>query len=149
MVRLLKPLDYYLDKYGTALYGINKLYLLMEKQHNRGQDGVGVANVKLGTEPGTRYISRVRSNQPNPIKDVFAKINSRFQTIQTEDPEKLKNVDWLQKNTRTLPRWRCLKSILIILRYLVKQSLGTYVDGSPRGGLPPGGRRPGARTNEQ
>ncbi|MCH2207867.1 MAG: hypothetical protein MK132_18595 [Lentisphaerales bacterium] len=98
MVRLLKPMDYYLKKYGTALYGINKLYLLMEKQHNRGQDGVGVANVKLGTAPGTRYISRVRSNQPNPIKDVFAKVNSRFQKIQEEDPEKLQDVDWLQKN---------------------------------------------------
>ena len=98
MVRLLKPLDYYLQKYGTALYGINKLYLLMEKQHNRGQDGVGVANVKLDTEPGTRYISRIRSNEPNPIKDVFAKVNARFQKIQEDDPEKLKDTDWLQKN---------------------------------------------------
>ncbi|NQZ58193.1 MAG: amidophosphoribosyltransferase [Lentisphaeraceae bacterium] len=98
MVRLLKPLDYYLEKYGTALYGMNKLYLLMEKQHNRGQDGVGVANVKLDSEPGSRYISRIRSNQTNPIKDVFAKVNSRFQKIQEEDPEKLKDVEWLQKN---------------------------------------------------
>ena len=98
MVRLLKPLDYYIEKYGTALYGINKLYLLMEKQHNRGQDGVGVANVKLGTPPGTRYISRIRSNEPNPIKDAFAKVNSRFVNIQKEDPAKLKDSKWLQDN---------------------------------------------------
>jgi amidophosphoribosyltransferase len=97
MVRLLKPLGHYLEKYGTALYGINKLYLLMEKQHNRGQDGVGVANVKLGTKPGTRYISRIRSNQANPIKDVFSRINKRFQVLQREQPEKLKDPHWLQE----------------------------------------------------
>ena len=57
LVRLLKPLDYYLEKYGTATYGINKLYLLMEKQHNRGQDGAGVANIKFDMNPGERYIS--------------------------------------------------------------------------------------------
>ena len=98
MVRLLKPLDYYIEKYGTFLYGLNKLYLLMEKQHNRGQDGAGVANIKLDVEPGTRYISRYRSNLPNPIKDIFAHINERFAEVQKKSPEKLKDTKWLQEN---------------------------------------------------
>ena len=75
MVRLLKPLEYYKEKYGTVYYGINKMYLLMEKQHNRGQDGAGFASIKFDTRPGTRYISRVRSNKQQPIQDVFNKIN--------------------------------------------------------------------------
>ena len=68
MVRLLKPLEYYREKYGTPFYGLNKLFLLMQKQHNRGQDGAGVANIKLDTTPGSRYISRYRSNGNNAIK---------------------------------------------------------------------------------
>ena len=75
MVRLLKPLEYYKEKYGTAFYGINKMYLLMEKQHNRGQDGAGFASLKFNVSPGTRYISRVRSNKSQPIQDIFAQIN--------------------------------------------------------------------------
>ena len=71
LVRLLKPLDYYLEKYGTVLYGLNKLYLLMEKQHNRGQDGAGIANIKLDVPAGSRYISRYRSTATNPIQDIF------------------------------------------------------------------------------
>ena len=63
LIRLLKPLEFYKEKYGTAFYGIQKMYLLMEKQHNRGQDGAGFASIKLDVEPGERYISRVRSNQ--------------------------------------------------------------------------------------
>ena len=98
MVRLLKPLDHYIEKYGTFLYGLNKLYLLMEKQHNRGQDGAGVANIKLDVDPGTRYISRYRSNVTNPIKDIFAHINERFAEVQEESPEKLKDAKWLQDN---------------------------------------------------
>ena len=70
MVRLLKPLQYYKDKYGTAFYAINKMYLLMEKQHNRGQDGAGFASIKFDVDPGTRYISRVRSNEQQPIHQV-------------------------------------------------------------------------------
>jgi amidophosphoribosyltransferase len=69
-VRLLKPLEFYKEKYGTAFYGIQKMYLLMEKQHNRGQDGAGFASIKLDMEPGERYISRVRSNHAQPIQDV-------------------------------------------------------------------------------
>ncbi|HRC67753.1 MAG TPA: amidophosphoribosyltransferase, partial [Bacteroidales bacterium] len=73
-IRLLKPLEYYLGKYGTSLYGLNKLQLLMEKQHNRGQDGAGVACIKLGLLPGKKYINRVRSNATTSIKDVFDQI---------------------------------------------------------------------------
>lgn len=97
-IRLKKPLEYYLEKYGTATYGVNKLYLLMEKQHNRGQDGAGVANIKLDVAPGERYISRVRSNDNQPIKEIFAKINGRFHEIMDEDPALLKDVNWLKKN---------------------------------------------------
>ena len=88
MVRLLKPLQYYKDKYGTAFYGVNKMYLLMEKQHNRGQDGAGLASIKFNVEPGTRYISRIRSNQPQPIKDIFGKVNERINGVLEENPEK-------------------------------------------------------------
>ncbi|NBG64491.1 amidophosphoribosyltransferase [Acidiluteibacter ferrifornacis] len=98
LVRLLKPLDYYLEKYGTATYGINKLYLLMEKQHNRGQDGAGVANIKFDMQPGERYISRHRSNSNKPIQDVFDKINGAIQEVYEKDPELLKDTDWLKKN---------------------------------------------------
>lgn len=97
-IRLLKPLEYYQKKYGTALYGLNKLYLLMEKQHNRGQDGAGVANIKLNVAPGNRYISRYRSVVTNPIQDIFNKINGRFEEIAEKNPEKLKDVNWLREN---------------------------------------------------
>jgi len=98
MIRLLKPLDYYIKKYGTPLYGINKLYLLMEKQHNRGQDGAGVANIKFDVEPGTRYISRTRAVGSGAIKEIFSKINSKFQDINSKNPEKLNDAAWLKKN---------------------------------------------------
>ena len=95
LLRLKKPLQYYRDKYGTAFYGLNKMYLLMEKQHNRGQDGAGLANIKLDVPPGKRYISRVRSNEKSPIKDVFEKINTRFQDLTSEE---LKDSQWLKEN---------------------------------------------------
>jgi len=95
LIRLLKPLDYYQKKYGTILYGLNRLYLLMEKQHNRGQDGVGVATIKLNTKSGQRYISRQRSNASQPISDVFEKINKRFTNL---SPEQLKDVKWMKEN---------------------------------------------------
>lgn len=98
LVRLLKPLQYYKDKYGTAFYGINKMYLLMEKQHNRGQDGAGFASIKFDVEPGTRYISRVRSNDQQPIQDVFAKINSRLNGVLQEYPERANDLDWQLSN---------------------------------------------------
>jgi amidophosphoribosyltransferase len=87
LLRLLKPLEYYKEKYGTAFYGIQKMYLLMEKQHNRGQDGAGFASIKLDVKPGQRYISRVRSNQQQPIQDVFAQINDRINEELTAHPE--------------------------------------------------------------
>jgi amidophosphoribosyltransferase len=98
LVRLLKPIDYYIKKYGTATYGLDKMYLLMEKQHNRGQDGAGIANIKFDVDPGQRYISRYRSNDQQPIKDIFGKINAKFQAVVDEDPERLKDADWLKKN---------------------------------------------------
>jgi len=98
MVRLLKPLQYYKDKYGSAFYGINKMYLLMEKQHNRGQDGAGFASIKFDVKPGTRYISRVRSNEQQPIQDVFAKINSRLNAVIAENPDKTNDLDWQLAN---------------------------------------------------
>lgn len=98
LLRLKKPLEYYIDKYGTAFYGLNKMYLLMEKQHNRGQDGAGLANIKLDMKPGERYISRSRSVDPKPIQDIFTTINSRFEEIAEHSPEKLKDVDFLKKN---------------------------------------------------
>ena len=98
LLRLKKPLEYYRDKYGTALYGINKLYLLMEKQHNRGQDGAGVANIKLNVEPGKRYISRQRSIGSKPIQEVFDHINSRFKNLEKTSPELLKDCDYLRAN---------------------------------------------------
>ena len=98
LIRLRKPLSYYQEKYGSALYGLSKLYLLMEKQHNRGQDGAGVATVKLDMPPGNRYISRYRSNSNQPIKDVFTKINAKFQEVEERDPELLKDTDWLKSN---------------------------------------------------
>ncbi len=92
LLRLLKPLEYYKEKYGSAFYGIQKMYLLMEKQHNRGQDGAGFASIKLDVEPGQRYISRVRSNQQQPIQDVFKQINERINEELTQHPEYNDNV---------------------------------------------------------
>jgi amidophosphoribosyltransferase len=98
LIRLLKPLDYYIEKYGSATYGINKMYLLMEKQHNRGQDGAGLANIKFDVEPGQRYISRYRSNTSHAIKDIFEKVHHKFQTAYDKHPEKIKDAKWLKEN---------------------------------------------------
>lgn len=98
LLRLKQPLQYYVDKYGTAFYGLNKLHLLMEKQHNRGQDGAGVANIKLNMEPGERYISRYRSTDSKPIQDIFDKINGRLKQIVEENPDKVKDVEFLKKH---------------------------------------------------
>jgi len=86
-IRLLKPLEYYKEKYGSAFYGVNKMYLMMEKQHNRGQDGAGFASIKLDTKPGERYISRVRSVEQQPIQDIFAQINERINNALVANPE--------------------------------------------------------------
>ena len=97
-IRLLKPLSYYQKKYGTALYGLNKLYLLMEKQHNRGQDGAGVATIKLDIEPGKRYISRHRSMAPNAVSDIFEYVQKKFADIHKNTPEKMEDAEWLKQN---------------------------------------------------
>ncbi len=86
-IRLLKPLDFYKKKYGTAFYGINKMYLIMEKQHNRGQDGAGFASIKLDMQPGERYISRVRSIKQQPIQDIFDQINTRINDLLIQNPD--------------------------------------------------------------
>ncbi len=98
LIRLLKPLDYYKKKYGSAFYGVNKMYLMMEKQHNRGQDGAGFASIKLDTAPGERYISRVRSIAQQPIQDIFAQINERINKEFAEHPEYTEDVDLQKKN---------------------------------------------------
>ncbi|MBP6335717.1 MAG: amidophosphoribosyltransferase, partial [Bacteroidia bacterium] len=98
LIRLLKPLSFYQKKYGTAFYGTNKLYLLMEKQHNRGQDGAGVANIKFDVEPGTRYISRYRSNDPKAIADLFARINKKYEDVRINNPDQLEDTAWLKKH---------------------------------------------------
>ena len=98
LVRLKKPLQFYKDKYGSAFYGINKMYLLMEKQHNRGQDGAGFASVKFNVEPGTRYVSRIRSNKSQPIQDIFAQINERINGVFENFPEKKNDVSWQEEN---------------------------------------------------
>ncbi len=98
LVRLLKPLEFYKEKYGSAFYGIQKMYLMMEKQHNRGQDGAGFASIKLDVEPGERYISRVRSNQAQPIQDVFAQINERINEELTANPEYVDDVAAQKRN---------------------------------------------------
>ncbi|MBE7641272.1 MULTISPECIES: amidophosphoribosyltransferase [Salegentibacter] len=97
-IRLLKPLEYYKEKYGTAFYGINKMYLMMEKQHNRGQDGAGFANIKLNTAPGDRYISRIRSNEAQPIQDIFEQINGRINDEIKANPEYADDVALQKKN---------------------------------------------------
>ncbi len=98
IIRLLKPLEYYKEKYGTAFYGVNKMYLMMEKQHNRGQDGAGFASIKLDVAAGERYMSRVRSIAQQPIQDIFDQINDRINTAFKEHPEHENNVAWQKKN---------------------------------------------------
>ncbi|WP_410219644.1 class II glutamine amidotransferase [Pedobacter sp.] len=97
-IRLLKPLSYYQEKYGTTLYGLNKLYLLMEKQHNRGQDGAGIATIKLDMKPGSRYISRYRSMAQNAVSDIFSYVQNKFVNIQEETPELMKDAEYLKQN---------------------------------------------------
>ncbi|MFK8297006.1 amidophosphoribosyltransferase [Capnocytophaga cynodegmi] len=97
MVRLLKPLSFYKEKYGTTFYGINKMYLMLEKQHNRGQDGAGLATIKLDMQPGERYISRVRSNQPQPIQDIFTQVNQRISELLKENPNLKEDVQAQKK----------------------------------------------------
>ena len=106
LIRLRKPFQHYMDKYNTPMYGLNKLYLMMEKQVNRGQDGAGVANIKINVKPGSRYISRYRSVEPQAVSDIFGKINKKFRKAQKLAKETKRetgidavhDADWWQEN---------------------------------------------------
>ena len=98
LLRLKKPLQFYTEKYGTAFYGLNKMYLLMQKQHHRGQDGAGLANIKIDIDPGKKYISRIRSNDAQPIRDVFSKVMARFSDLEKSNPELIKDSAYLKEN---------------------------------------------------
>ncbi|MBC8046580.1 MAG: amidophosphoribosyltransferase [Fimbriimonadaceae bacterium] len=100
LIRLLKPLEYYKQKYGTALYGLNKLYLLMEKQHNRGQDGAGVATIKINLESGYKYIDVQRSPNPNAIKEVFDEIFSHIRKKKRGNKKNFNDPDWVKHNVK-------------------------------------------------
>lgn len=99
MLRLLKPLEYYQEKYGNT-WALNRMYLLMEKQHNRGQDGAGLANIKFNTKPGEHYINITKSNSSTPIQDVFAEAFKDMRTLKTTNPEESKDINWLKNNAR-------------------------------------------------
>lgn len=98
LVRLLKPLEYYLAKYGTSFYGQEKMYLLMQKQQNRGHDGAGIACIKMNPEPGQKYINLFKSNADQPIKSIFSQIYSQFQSTIKRNPDRIKDVQWLKWN---------------------------------------------------
>jgi len=98
LIRLLKPLVYYKKKYGTAFYAVNKMYLMMEKQHNRGQDGAGIATIKFDMQPGERYIARVRSAEKQPIQDIFDQINTRIQGVLDDHPDQHEDLDFLKEH---------------------------------------------------
>lgn len=98
LIRLLKPLEYYKEKYGTWMYGLNKLYLLMEKQHNRGQDGAGLVSLKIDYTPGEEYLDRYRSVKENPIKDIFDHIRNLYQRVEEKNTELFSDAQWAKKN---------------------------------------------------
>ncbi len=97
-LRLRKPLQHYIEKYGTPTYAVSKMYLLMQKQHNRGQDGVGVANIKVDMPAGYRYISRYRTIENQPIDDIFNKVGKKFRKAQKDGKENYLNAEWLREN---------------------------------------------------
>ncbi len=98
LIRLRKPLEYYQSKYGTSIYGLQKLHLLMQKQHNRGQDGAGIAEVKIDLEPGQKYINRLRSNTTTPIKDIFNDAYDSIHNATQGNAKRLSDVNWLKAN---------------------------------------------------
>ena len=97
LLRLLQPLDYYVEKYDSPFWGLNKLYLLMQKQHNRGQDGAGIAAIKFNQKEGLHYINRQRSNSSTPIRDCFTPVYDQLQQIADNRPYLLKDIPWLKK----------------------------------------------------
>lgn len=97
LIRLRKPLSYYIEKYGPS-YAMTKMYILMEKQHNRGQDGAGIANIKIDQEPGYRFFSRYRSIKAQPVAHLFKKIGKKYKAAQKEGKENFKDEHWLKRN---------------------------------------------------
>lgn len=97
LIRLRKPLSYYIEKYGPT-YAMNKMYILMEKQHNRGQDGAGIANIKIDQQPGFRFFSRYRSIKSQPVAHLFKKIGKKYKQGMKDGKEKFKDENWLKKN---------------------------------------------------
>src|SRR5690606_33631803 len=102
MIRLRKPLSYYAEKYGSPLYAINKLYLLMEKQHNRGQDGAGIATIRIDAAPGSEYISRDRSVKTQAINDIVGKIGEKHSKLKKKNADQINHLDWLRQNMPSL-----------------------------------------------
>lgn len=98
LIRLLKPVEFYKEKYGSARYGLHKLYQLMEKMINRGQDGAGIATIKLDMEPGTNYIDRLRSVDAKATQDIFTQVNQLFKIAQNQYPEEYKSARWQKQN---------------------------------------------------
>ncbi|MCD4734695.1 MAG: amidophosphoribosyltransferase [Bacteroidales bacterium] len=98
LIRLLKPAEYYLAKYGTGFYGIEKLHLLMQKQHNRGQDGAGIASLKIGLSPGKKYIHRIRSNSATPIQDIFKDVFLQINEFKKKNARRIHDVNWIKEN---------------------------------------------------
>ena len=98
LLRLRKPLEYYYEKYGTWDWGLQKMYLMMEKQHNRGQDGAGLAGIKLDVQPGNRYIFRQRSNKPDPIKEIFGLIYEDIDRISRSKKDKFRDPEFIRAN---------------------------------------------------
>ncbi len=98
IIRLLKPLSFYKEKYGSSRYGLHKMYQLMDKMINRGQDGAGVATVKLDVDPGTAYIDRLRSIAPKAPQDIFSQINDLYINAKQKNPEKYNDIEWQKKN---------------------------------------------------
>ena len=98
MLRLRKPIGYYREKYGDSLYGLGKMYVLMEKQHNRGQDGAGMACIKFGMPPGTTYTDVVRSNSATPIKEIFQQTYAQIESLVGSDKSRYADMDWVKNN---------------------------------------------------
>ena len=98
MIRLRKPFSYYVEKYGNGYYALNKLYTLMDKQQNRGQDGAGIAVIKLDVPQGTRYISRYRSVDPQPVAEIFEKVSKKYRKALRDKKDKTIDAQWLLEN---------------------------------------------------
>jgi amidophosphoribosyltransferase len=100
LIRLLKPLDFYKKKYGTKLFALNKMFLMMQKQVNRGQDGAGLVSLKLDVKPGQKYINRIRSVNKNSIEDIFQNVEKSYFELKNKYPNKIENIDWFKEHYR-------------------------------------------------